>query len=88
MAINGYTSGTYAQAYTTRIHLEVQKREWEVCMRVGEKGGETERSGVGCNGVEGGVAWRGEELNGVVWCSVAWTRTGVEWSEVGWGRLE
>ena len=56
----GNTSGTYAQAYTTRFHLEVQERgmvwsgvDWS---RVGKWSGEVEWGGVECGGVEwGGV---------------------------------
>ena len=38
---------------------------------------------VGCAGVEGGVAWNGQELNGV-----EWRGCGINWSGVVWGRLE
>ena len=51
-----YTSGTYAQFYTTRTHLEVQEREWEICMSIGEKGRRRKESScVECGG--GGVGW-------------------------------
>jgi hypothetical protein len=74
-----YTSGTYAQAYTTRTQVEVQERgmvwsgvDWSGAEWNGEvEWGEMEWSGVEWSGLEwSGVEWGGMEWNGVEWCGV------------------